>query len=147
MCDTVYESTALSFRLQIGQKLVWIRSLFNPASDWRCHFVGVGASARLFHGSFPCASSCFSSGSDRRHHSQTMLTLFTVSGLPPVTQNVDRFFSPLICFLLTTIYSQLAWWGWCWGPSEYSLDRSKPIAGHSQTSRHRLNIDMLNVIS
>lgn len=137
----VCESPTLTVRLQIGaaahldwvfiQPSLWLELPFPQCWCFR---------KTLFHRrSFPCASSCFSFGSDRNHYRQTMATLFTVSDLPPVTQDVDRFFPPFIRFLFTTIYSQSAWGG-CWVYLSTAWTDLKPITGHTQTSQHHLNI-------
>lgn len=143
MCDTLsglwIPCTFIRARDQ-SSGLFGLGLSFNPASDWRYHFLGVGASERL----------CFT-GHFHMHHFVSHLTATeTIAAkqcrhylqcqvLLPVTQDVDKFFLSFICFLLTTIYSQLAWWG-CWGPSEYSLDRSQTnLRTHSNTAppKHR----------
>lgn len=109
------------------QRLVGIKSLFQP-SPWlelpfpRCwrflqDFVSQGGDFHVHH----LVSLLAVTGN---HHRQTLQTLFPASGLPPVTQDIDRFFPPFIRFLLATIYSQSTWWG-CWGLFEYSLGRSQ----------------------
>lgn len=96
----VCESPALTVRLQIGAaaRLDWV--FIQPSLWLELPFPQCWCFRKtLFHRrSFPCASSCFSFGSDRNHYRPTMATLFTVSDLPPVTQDVDRFFPPFIRF-------------------------------------------------
>lgn len=138
----VCESPALTVRLQIraAARLDWV--FIQPSLWLELPFPQCWCFHKtLFHRrSFPCASSCFSFGSDRNHYRQTMATLFTVSDLPPVTQDVDRFIPPFIRFSIHNHLFSISMRG---GPGVYlstAWKDLKPITGHTQTSQHHLNI-------